>query len=320
MAKILLVIFVLVLVVNFVHCRSPRIGRTAAPSWVSGVRLDGSRTSYVQFSAWSICRNASLSFEFRTRRPTALLIYADDEGRMFVDVRLVRGAVRLRYRLSTSAEDTPTTAGSGLDDSRWHAVRLRSYDGSRLVLTVDGASSAASRAADVRRRASTIRLTQGTFVGGLSASARRQAADLAVPTVAFERRLAGSLRNFRLSRCSASSTAGAATPSEPLDGRGMTTAAASDGEAGKDDRCETDNPCLHGGLCVTSDAGPLCECDRTDFDGLTCSIGLSRRVLYTLDHLLPQLFIDCIVHTYSTEGISNDDDDDYRCIPEKLEN
>ena len=56
-----------------------------------------------------------LTFQFRTRHSTALLVYADDGGQhRFVDVRLVRGRVRLRYRLSSYAKhDTLTTAGEG---------------------------------------------------------------------------------------------------------------------------------------------------------------------------------------------------------------
>jgi len=243
------------------------------PSWASGVRLDGSRTSYAQFSTWSICYNASLSFEFQTSRPTALLVYADD-GQRFVEVRLVGGAVQLRYRLSmTTHSDSVTTVGDGLADGRWHTVLLSSHDGSRLVLTVDGALNTAPRGF-IRRRTRTIRLTTGTFVGGIPASVQRRLGDLAVPTAAFELRLDGSVRNFRLSRCSALSTAVAATPAELVGGRGMTAA-----DRSVDNRCETDNPCLHGGICVNTAAGPLCECDRTDFDGMRCSIGLLCRIL-----------------------------------------
>ena len=279
-----LVFSVLVPVVIFAQSESPQIRRAVMPSWASGVRLDGSRTSYAQFSLWSICHNASLSFEFQTGLSTALLVYADD-GHRFVEVRLVRGALQLRYRLWTTTEhDTVTTVGDGLADGRWHSVRLWSHNGSRLVLAVDRVVNVTPRAevnAFVRRRADAVRLTTGTFVGGLPASARRRPGNLAIPTVAFELRLDGYVRNFRLSRCSTSSTAGAATLAELVGGRGMTAA-----DRRVDDRCETDNPCLHGGICVNTDAGPLCECDRTDFDGMRCSIGLLRSsLLYSLPHM-----------------------------------
>jgi len=243
--------------------------RTVTTSRASDVCLDGSRTSYAQFSTWSICHNASLFFEFQTRHSSALLVYAGD-GRRFVTMRLVRGILQLRYRLSTTAEhDSLTTAGDGLGDGRWHAVRLRSPDGSRLVLTLDGAASRLDAGRVVRHRPGEVRLTTGTFVGGLPASVRRRPGDLAVPTVVFERRLDGSVRNFHLLQCSSSSTAGVATPAKLEAGRGMV-------DRTVDDQCDVDNPCLHGGICVNTAAGPLCECDRTDFDGMRCSIGLSH--------------------------------------------
>jgi len=210
-----------------------------------------------------------MSFEFQTDRPTSLLLYADDGSRRFVQLRLVRGAVQLRYRLSPTADrDVVMTIGDGLDDNRWHLVQLLSVDGSQLVLTVDRTLKVEPRADSmslVKQRGRTVRLTTGTFVGGLPASVRRRPADLAVPTAAFELRLDGTVRDLRLSRCSAE-----ATLAELVAGRGVTEA----GDGAKD-RCGTVNPCFHGGLCVSTAAGPLCECDRTDFDGMRCSIGQS---------------------------------------------
>jgi len=268
-----LILSLLVQLISFMQSKPLQINRVVTPSSTSGIRLDGSRMSYAQFSEWSICLNASLLFEFQTNHSTALLVYADD-GQTFVEVRLVRGALQLRYRLSTTAKHHIATIGDNLADGRWHAVQL-SDDGSRLVLTVDGALNTAPRAdvdGFVQRRASTVRLTTGTFVGGLPASLRIRPGDLAVPTVVFELHLDGFVRNFRLSRCSAFSIAGTATLAELVGGYGMTTV-----DRAVDNRCETDNPCLHDGVCVNTAAGPLCECDRTDFNGMRCNIGLLCR-------------------------------------------
>jgi len=249
----------------------------------TGVRLDGSRTSYAQLSAWSVCRNASLSFQFRTsRRSTALLVYADDGRRSFVQLRLVRGALQLRYRLPTT-DDSLATIGDRLDDGNWHSVQLRSHDGRRLVVTLDEAingealrTGSGRFVAKRKTGVGTVWLTTGTYVGGLPTSAWRRPGDLAIPTVVFELRLVGELRNFRLSRCSAVSTsaAGAVIPAKLLGGRSVMAA-----DQPLENRCGKNSPCLHGGLCVNTAAGPLCECDRTDFDGMTCSIGLFCRFL-----------------------------------------
>lgn len=273
-----LVLSMLVPVIVFVQSSSgPRMSGADTLSLVSGIRLDGSRTSYAQLSEWSICRNASLSFQFRTSRSTALLVYADD-GRSFVELSLVRGSLQLRYRLQTT-NDRRTTIGDGLADGRWHSVQLRSDDGRQLVVTLDEAFNETPRSDAgrfVRREAGAVWLPTGTFVGGLPAAVRRRPGDLAVPTVVFELRLVGSVRSFRLSRCSAVSSvaAGAAMPAKLLGGRGMTAA-----DLPLHDRCAKNSPCLHGGLCVNTAAGPLCECDRTDFDGMTCSIGLLMLLL-----------------------------------------
>ena len=272
MISALVSLWLVIPAVSLARSESLRIGRAVAMSWESGVRLDGSRMSYAQFSTWSVCRNASLSFQFQTRYPTALLVYADD-GQRFVEVRLIRGALRLRYRLSSISGHVPlTTAGEGLDDGLWHAVRLWSPDGVRLFMSVDGASNSPAPQVTVRPgAATTVRLARGLFVGGLPASVRRRPMDLAVPAVAFERRLDGSVRSFHSSRCTATSTGGSVRRAVLEAGRGMTPA-----DRRLDDRCKTDSPCLHGGICVNAASGPLCECDRTDYDGMTCSIGLSR--------------------------------------------
>ena len=36
------------------------------------------------------------------------------------------------------------------------------------------------------------------------------------------------------------------------------------------DACSSHDPCLHGGECVSTDAGPMCDCGEVDFEGPTC--------------------------------------------------
>ena len=35
------------------------------------------------------------------------------------------------------------------------------------------------------------------------------------------------------------------------------------------DACSSHDPCLNGGECVSTDAGPLCDCDSVDFESVT---------------------------------------------------
>ena len=36
------------------------------------------------------------------------------------------------------------------------------------------------------------------------------------------------------------------------------------------DACEHHNPCQNGGICISTDGGPICECSYIDFDGTYC--------------------------------------------------
>jgi len=33
------------------------------------------------------------------------------------------------------------------------------------------------------------------------------------------------------------------------------------------------DPCRHGGQCISTDSGPLCDCDHIDFSGVFCEKG-----------------------------------------------
>ncbi|XP_071453531.1 neurexin 1-like, partial [Hetaerina americana] len=36
------------------------------------------------------------------------------------------------------------------------------------------------------------------------------------------------------------------------------------------DACEEHDPCQHGGICISTDSGPICECRNVDFEGVHC--------------------------------------------------
>ena len=73
---------------------------------LSAFVLEGSKTSYAQFPAWagvssSDSSDRKLSFEFRTAKPSGLLLYSDTVTCEYLEIRLVRG--ELRARLDTGA-------------------------------------------------------------------------------------------------------------------------------------------------------------------------------------------------------------------------
>jgi hypothetical protein len=294
-----------------------------------------------------------------------------------------------------------TAVGEGLDDGRWHSVSVRSVEhGRRLLLSVDGISeppepfagsttvvdglafdsppfaedhdddddededesdlSDASQGDGIA-----VRLTGGSYIGGLPTATRRRPVQLALPQAAFERHLRGSVRRVCINRlCSGRPAAGrrdddgelptthepssfgthllATAPCNPAQfidavelsgGSRLVTAGDSDafdaanwnrqerpsygfrynvnadrekGGSAKPkeeiDHCAgAKDPCRNGGVCVDPTAAsrtdlevatgfasvaaeePVCECDRTDFDGPRCDIGECARFVQRID-------------------------------------
>ncbi|GJQ66010.1 hypothetical protein Trydic_g4102 [Trypoxylus dichotomus] len=100
--------------------------------------LDGSTNSYSQFRKWGGGTNGSLEFEFKTDQPNGLLLYTDDGGTYdFFEIKLVEGALRLRYNLGGGAQII--IVGRDLNDGHWHKVHVQRHE-DRTILSVDGVS------------------------------------------------------------------------------------------------------------------------------------------------------------------------------------
>lgn len=85
--------------------------------------LDGSQNSFAQFRKWYTGLNGSLEFEFKTEQPNGLILYTDDGGTFdFFEIKLVEGAVRLRYNLGGGANII--TVGRDIHDGHWHKVQV----------------------------------------------------------------------------------------------------------------------------------------------------------------------------------------------------
>lgn len=88
-----------------------------------GFLLDGSQTSFAQFRKWYTGLNGSLELEFKTEIPNGLVVYTDDGGTYdFFELKLVEGALRLRYNLGGGAQII--TVGRELHDGHWHKVQV----------------------------------------------------------------------------------------------------------------------------------------------------------------------------------------------------
>lgn len=88
-----------------------------------GFILDGTQNSYAQFRKWYTGLNGTLELEFKTEQPNGLLLYTDDGGTYdFFELKLVEGALRLRYNLGGGAQII--TVGRDLHDGHWHKIQV----------------------------------------------------------------------------------------------------------------------------------------------------------------------------------------------------
>ncbi|XP_076366546.1 neurexin 1-like [Tachypleus tridentatus] len=213
--------------------------------------LEGSPTSYAQFKRW----NGSLSFEFQTNELNGLLFYTDDGGRFryFFELKLVEGTLRLRYNLGQGSAFI--TVGRGLNDGEWHRVeivrhmdkvslRIDDETESRLTYTTDFAFGDLS-------------MNSFVYIGGLPDWYKSKLSQLAFPTVFFEPRFKGAIRKVIYSNDEASSKRQDMIAFLGVRKNGL-------------DHCNYRNPCHHGGACISTDSGAICDCKNVDYEGTFC--------------------------------------------------
>lgn len=220
--------------------------------------LDGSPGAYAKFPAWELCHNGSVSLEFKTDEPDALLFYVDDGRYDFFELKLVDGVAKLRYNLGEGT--VVISAGHSLNDVQWHKVHVM-YGYGNVTFLLD-------KIEQVRlirtQNSSDPETTQSSnkffFVGGLPKHYNDKLFTLALPSVVFEPPLQGSVRNLMWSNCGKDTVR-----PEMLDFEGILS--------NDEDLCVRGNPCLNGGVCLTTSAGLLCDCTKTAFKGDRCDIG-----------------------------------------------
>ncbi|KAF7397683.1 hypothetical protein HZH68_008905 [Vespula germanica] len=155
--------------------------------------LDGSSTSYAQFRKWNAALNGSLEFEFKTEQGNGLLLYTDDGGTYdFFEVKLVESALRLRYNLGGGAQIV--TVGHDLGDGHWHKVQI-SRSNENTTLTVDGVS-AVSTSRGKEFEFGKLSGNSDVYVGGMPGWYNSKLTLLALPSVIFEPRFNGFIRNL----------------------------------------------------------------------------------------------------------------------------
>lgn len=155
--------------------------------------LEGSSTSYAQFCKWNAAVNATLELEFKTNQGSGLLLYTDDGGTYdFFEIKLVEGAVRLRYNLGGGAQIV--TVGHDFGDGQWHKVQIL-RDNENTTLIVDSFSgTSTSRGKEFQFGKLTS--NSDVYIGGMPSWYNSKLTLLALPSVIFEPRFRGSIRNL----------------------------------------------------------------------------------------------------------------------------
>ena len=175
--------------------------------------LEGTRTSYAQFRKWYPTRNGTIEFEFMTGIPDGVLLYTDDGGYYdFVEIKLVSGVVRLRYNWGDGAK--VLAAGKDLHIGRMHhKVRLIRNNSLTLLAVDDEVVSSDGDAITVPTAPvlggpqphrggggdtyfGNYSTNSYVYVGGLPSWYSTKLSSLALPSVVFEPRFRGSIRNL----------------------------------------------------------------------------------------------------------------------------
>lgn len=168
------------------------ISRWQVADGSSPFTLEGSQNSYAQLRKWNAGLNGTLQLEFRSTQANGLLVYTDDGGKFdFFELKLVEGALRLRYNLGAGAQIL--TVGRNLSDGHWHNVTIK-RSGEQTALTVDHVTvTRASRGKEFSF--GNLATNSAVYIGGLPAWYSAELTRLALPSVLFEPRYRGDLRN-----------------------------------------------------------------------------------------------------------------------------
>lgn len=230
----------------------------------SGFVLEGSPTSYAKFRKWHLTTNGSFEFEFKTDEPNGLLMYTDDGGHYdFFELKLVEGVLRLRYNLGSGA--SVIAAGKNLNDNKWHKVDVERHE-NETKLIVDGTKVSKS-VRGVELKFGNYSSNSFVYMGGVPAWYASKLHLLALPSVYFEPRFRGHIRNVVFA-----DSDGSSKRQEMLESNGVRT--------NKKDMCEHQDPCQHGGICISTDLGAICDCRYIDFEGSFCEKGECCSFLY----------------------------------------
>lgn len=224
---------------------------------VHSFSIQGTDSSYARYPHWNACINASISFEFKTTQQSGLLMYADDGGRYdFFEIMHMNGRVRTVLNIVDGRDGhINLDVGVSVNDGQWHKVELR-RNRMETILMVDGATTNKfAFGSDFHFGAP--QNNSHLFLGGLPAELRRNLHALALPSVLFQPRFKGQMRNVLYSNCTCQTTR-----AQMLEGVGV--------NLNPPESCDVRNPCREGCLCITTDTDHRCDCSELQCVTGTC--------------------------------------------------
>ena len=233
-----------------------------SPAGVRALYFSDTEDSYAIFPRWSGCPNASLSFEFKTRKVEGMLWYVDDGGTTdYFEIMLENGRIKLSMKIASDTEfNLEIEAGHDLHDGNWHRVEL-SRNNMVTTLTVDHEKESASSFGPDSTFGDAH--NQQCFVGGVPSDYRDNLERLSLPSVVLQPRFKGHLRNILYNNCTC----------ETVRIRMV------EGNDVSDDyeHCEKENPCRQHCVCLSTDTQSLCDCSSLKcFPGNYLHDGLFR--------------------------------------------
>ena len=170
---------------------------------VPGIYLQGTEESYARFPKWNACVNATISFEFRTTQPEALLMYVDDGGKYdFFQVVLSGGEIAIELNIVDGRDGhVYLNQGRNLNDGRWHKVEIR-RNRMETTLIVDDINQQSEFAFGSDFNFGTLEKNSYVYFGGMPNVFISKLTELALPSVMFNTvRMQGSFRNVLYGNC-----------------------------------------------------------------------------------------------------------------------
>ena len=214
--------------------------------------------SFAKYPKWNPCYNGSIVLEFATRHPDGLLLYTDDGGlHDFFELKLVSGVGWLRFNLGGDGVIL-LKAGLELNDGTWHKVEI-TRDEEETTIAIDNVKQSGQSTGNDLMFGDDVK-NSDVYVGGMPEELVNQLHALALPSVVFEPHYRGQLRGLRFSDCG-----GTLRDATMIASRGVRQT--------RGDYCTNDNPCQHGGMCISTDNGSICECAYTGYEGELCEKG-----------------------------------------------